>query len=49
MDTPDPIGSYSIYPFAKNRSLVLESLIAASWRHHVKALLELDVTRARAA
>jgi len=49
MDKPDTVGKYRITAFAKERTLVLESLIAASWRHHVKALLELDVTRARAA
>ncbi len=42
-------GSFKIHPFARNRSLVLESMVAASWRHNQQCLVELDVTDAREA
>jgi pyruvate/2-oxoglutarate dehydrogenase complex dihydrolipoamide acyltransferase (E2) component len=38
---------FHIHRFAENRSLVLETLVAASWRHNQPCLFELDVTEAR--
>lgn len=35
--------------FGENRSLILETTVAASWRHNQPCLMELDVTKAREA
>ncbi len=43
------LGLYQVSRFGKDRIQIIEAQDAAVRRHHVAALLELDVTRARAA
>ena len=41
------VGKYEVKKFSKNRKMVFDLLDVSSKKHHVKALLEVDVTKGR--